>query len=274
MEFQTIILKKEDRIATIALNRPRVLNAMNQQMIHELTQALEEVSKDDTRVLVIKGMGRAFCAGADVRFAKLRSGEVATEEAEDMPSTRQDVRRGKLLPQPTQLKLTLQRLDKPTIAMVNGAAVGSGFDLALACDMRIGSPEAKFMVAHTRVGFPPDSGGTWFMPRIMGLGRALEYIFTGDFCSAEEAYRIGLLNRLVPTEQLEEETRKLAQKLAMGPPIAYRLSKLQVYKGLDMDLETALAFAIACVSIAASSDDHKEAVRAIAEKRTPNFRDR
>ncbi len=112
------------------------------------------------------------------------------------------------------------------------------------------------------------------MPRIMGLGKALEYIYTGDFCDAEEAYRIGLLNKLVPAEQLEQETMTFARKLASGSPIGHRLSKLLVYKGLEIDLETALAFAISCVSIALSSEDHKEGIRAFAEKRPPEFKGR
>jgi len=276
MEFQAIIFKKEDRIATITLNRPEVLNAINEQMGDELSRAIKDVSQDDDiRVLIIKGAGRAFCAGADFRFGMVRAEEVTPEKAEALPGFHEDLRKGKLLHKgQLDIILALQRLDKPTIAMVNGPAAGFGFDLTLACDMRIGSPEARFMVGFTKIGIPSDTGGTWLMPRIMGLGKALEYIFTGDFCNADEAYRIGLLNRLVPAEQLEEEAMALARKIAMGSPIAYRLSKLQVYRGLETDLETALALATACVSIAISSEDHKEGIRAFAEKRPPQFKGR
>ena len=276
MGFQAVTFKKEDHIATIILNRPEVLNALNQQMEKELTQAIGQVSQDEEiRVLIIKGAGRAFCAGVDFRFGMVKAKEVEVEKAAALPDSRQDLGKGKLLyAVQKHAVITLQNLDKPTIAIVNGAAVGFGFDLALACDMRIGSPEARFSVAFTKMGLPPDSGGSWLMPRVMGLGKALEYIFTGDTINADEAYRIGILNRLVPAEQLEEEAMILARKIANGPPIAHRLSKMQVYKGLETDLETAMAFAAACVSIALSSEDHKEGIKAFAEKRPPEFKGR
>ena len=276
MEFQAITFKKEDHVATIILNRPEVLNALNQQMEMELAQAISQVSQDeDVRVLIIKGAGRAFCAGVDFRFGMVKSQEVEVEKAAALSDSRQDLGKGKLLHAVRKhAVITLQNLDKPTIAVVNGAAVGFGFDLALGCDMRIGSPETKFSVAFTKMGLPPDSGGSWLMPRVMGLGRALEYIFTGDTIEAEEAYRIGLLNRLVSAERLDEEAMSLAHKIASGPPIAHRLSKMQVYKGLNTDLETAMAFAAACVSIAISSEDHKEGIKSFAEKRPPEFKGR
>ena len=276
MAFQTIVLEKENRIATITINRPEAYNAVSEQMANELVEAVGEVSQDEEiRVLVIKGAGRAFCVGGDFDYSKVRSGEIAVEDLKVWPEAERVVRKGKIPPKPQRyVILGLQNLDKPTIAVVNGVAAGFGLDLALTCDMRIGSPRARFMIGYTTAGLPPDSGGAWLMPRVMGLSKALEYIFTGDPCDAEEAYRIGLLNRLVPAEQLEEEATKLAQKIALGSPIAYRLSKLMVYKGLEMDLDTALAFAMACVTIATSSEDFKEAIKAFAEKRLPEFKDR
>ena len=275
MGFETIIFTKDERIATITLNRTEVLNAVNQQMADELSQALSEVAQDDeVRVLTIRGAGRAFCAGGDFRFKKVRDKEVAVEEAEDFERAYEHGRKGKFPPDVASLTLALHRLDKPTIAMVNGVAVGLGFDLALACDIRTGSPESRFVVGFTRIGLPSDTGGTWLMPRIMGLGKALEYILTGESCDAEEAYRIGLLNRLVPAERLEDETIKLARQLARGAPIANRLSKRLVYKGLETDLETALAFATTCGFVAVASEDHKEGIKALAEKRVPEFKDR
>lgn len=276
MGFQSVAFKKEDHMATITLNRPEVLNALNQQMEKELAQAIYQASQDEEiRVLIIRGAGRAFCAGVDFRFGMIKAKEVEIEKAAALSDSRQDLEKGKLLSTvKNHAVIMLQNLEKPTIAIVNGAAVGFGFDLALACDMRIGSPEARFSVAFTKMGLPPDSGGSWLMPRIMGLGRALEYIFTGDTIDAEEAYRIGILNRLVPAERLEEEAISLANKIANGPPIAHRLAKMQVYKGLDTDLETAMAFAAACVSIALSSEDHKEGIKAFADKRIPEFKGR
>jgi len=276
MKFQTITLEKKDQIATLTLNRPEAMNAVNEQMANDLTAAMADLSDDEeSRVLVIKGAGRAFCVGGDFDYSKVRTGEVALEDLKVWPEVERQVKRGKLPPKPQrQIILGLQNLDKPTVAVIDGFAAGLGFDMALACDMRIGSPKARFTVGYTTAGIPPDSGGAWLMPRVMGLGKALEYIFTGDTCTADEAYRIGILNRLVPSEQLEEETQKLARKIANGSPIAFRLSKLMVYKGLDMDLDTALAFAMACVTIATSSQDHKEAIKAFADKKLPQFKDR
>lgn len=274
MDFETIILKRQDNIATIILNRPDRLNAMSYQMVVELAKAIEEVAKDDElRVLVLTGAGRAFCAGADFRFSDVREGKLTPETAEDQRETIERRRRGHLYGlHRTHIVLGLQRLEKPTIAMVNGAAVGAGFDHALACDIRIGSTNARFMEGFIKVGVNPDLGGTWLMPRVIGLGKALEYIFTGDFCDAEEAYRIGLLNKLVPPEELEAETMKMATKLAKGPPVALRLSKFLVYKGLQVDLETALGMESACVNIALGTEDNKEAIQALAEKRPPVFK--
>lgn len=277
MEFKTITLQKEEGITTITLNRPDVLNAASEEMAMELVDAVDHVSEDDeTRVLVVAAAGRAFCAGGDFNFAKLKGKETLTpEDLAIWPKTTRDVRRGKIPPKAQKhVILGLQNLDKPTIAVVNGVAAGFGFDLALACDMRIGSPKAAFVIGYTSAGVAPDSGGTWLMPRVMGVSKTLEYIYTGDPCTSDEAYRIGLLNRLVPAEQLQEESLKLARKIAKGSPIAYRLSKLQVYKGLGMDLETALAFAMACVTIATGSEDHKEAIRSFAEKKMPDFKDK
>lgn len=277
MEFKTIKLHKEDGIATITLDRADVLNAVSEEMAKDLAAAIDHLSEDDqTRVVIITAAGRAFCAGGDFKFDKIKGKQVLTPEDLDIwPETTREVRRGKIPPRAQRhIILGLQNLDKPTIAVINGVAAGFGFDLALACDIRLGSPKASFVIGYTSAGVAPDSGGTWLMPRVMGIGKTLEYIYTGDPCTAEEAYRIGLLNRLIPAEQLQEESMKIARKIAKGSPIAYRLSKLQVYKGLGMDLETALAFAMACVTIATGSEDHKEALRSFADRRLPEFKDR
>lgn len=277
MEFKTIKLHKEDGIATITLDRADVLNAVSEEMAKDLAAAIDHLSEDDqTRVVIITAAGRAFCAGGDFKFDKIKGKQVlAPEDLDIWPETTREVRRGKIPPRAQRhIILGLQNLDKPTIAVINGVAAGFGFDLALACDIRLGSPKASFVIGYTSAGVAPDSGGTWLMPRVMGIGKTLEYIYTGDPCTAEEAYRIGLLNRLIPAEQLQEESMKIARKIAKGSPIAYRLSKLQVYKGLGMDLETALAFAMACVTIATGSEDHKEALRSFADRRLPEFKDR
>ena len=273
-DYQTILFKEKDGIATITLNRPQVRNAINDRMSEEIASAIAAVSGDDRiKVLVITGTEPAFCAGADFRFGDVRDQQLSVESAEDLQAVHGEVARGHLLPKlQSGMVLALQRLDKPTIAMVNGDAVGAGFDLCLACDLRVGSPNARFMVAYTRMAVVPDGGGTWLLPRAVGVSKALELIFTGDFCGAEEAHRIGILNKLVPSEELEQATMKLASDIAKGPPIAQRLSKLLVYKGLETDFETALQFLSAAVSITIHSEDHREAIRAFAEKRAPVFK--
>jgi len=271
MGYETLIYEKENGIARITMNRPERMNALNAQMIMELVGTVRDAATDDgVRVLVITGAGRGFCAGGDFSYSQVRGGEVAPEEAQERGGVLEE---GRLLhPINEQVILALQKMDKPTIAMVNGAAVGGGFDLSLACDMRIGSENARFMVAFTRIGIAPGSGGAWLLPRVVGLPKACELIFTGDFVESEEAYRIGLLNRLVPADRLEEETMALAQRIAQGPPIALRLDKMMLYKGLGTDLETALAFASACERITLHSQDHIEGVMAFAQKRQPVFR--
>lgn len=264
MDFQTIILKKEDHIATLILNRPERLNALNWQMTEEMIAGIEEVSRDDEmRVLIITGAGRGFCSGQDVSGLKERSeGKMTGEEFR---------RRFK---RELNIVLGLQKLEKPTIAMVNGVCMGAGCDLAFACDIRMGSEKARFIVGYTTRGLIPGWAGTYLYPRVMGLGRALEFLFSGDALEAQEAERIGVLNKLVPADRLELETKALAQKIAEKPPIAMRLTKSQVYKGLWMDMETAAEFAITAETIAVTSEDHKEAVSSFMEKRAPRFRGR
>jgi enoyl-CoA hydratase/carnithine racemase len=235
---------------------------MNEKMEEEVVEALQEEDQDDNvRVLVLTGAGKAFCAGADmVRM----SGE------ERKPKAAEEFRRGFRNIQ--GMILGLHRMEKPTVAMIHGAAVGGGFDLACACDLRIGSENARFMVAFTRIGLFPGWGGTWLYPRIIGIPKAAEMLFTGDFLEAKDAERLGLLNKLVPAADLEKETMGLARRIANGPPIAIRLAKMQLYKGLEMDLETALKIAAACETITLTSEDHKEGVAAFREKRPPQYK--
>ena len=279
MDYETVIYEKRDMVAKITLNRPQRLNALNYKLANEdLPQAIGEAARDDdVRAVVITGAGRAFCAGADFRYSEVRAGEVAPEVAEEARAVGREL--GTYMDTGNVLHilvreviLGLQRMGKPTIAMVNGAAVGGGFELALACDMRIGSENARFRMVFTTIGITPGAGGVWALPRIVGLSKTCKIVFSGDFVEAEEAYKIGLLDDLVPAERLEEETMAFARRLAQGPPIALRLDKMMIYKGLETDLETALAFQTACENITLHSQDHVEGIRAFAEKRKPSFR--
>lgn len=275
MDFENVIFKKDAHIATIILNRPQKLNAINEDLTLEVETALGDVAKDDNiRVLCLTGAGRAFCAGADFRYRDVSAGKVTAQLAEDFRPTLDGIFRGHLSHPLAKTILGLQRLEKPTVAVVNGDAIGLGFVLALSCDLRVGSTRARFGEGYGRIGLNVFSGGPWLLTRTIGLGRALEFILTGDLFHGEEAYRMGLLNRLVPPEKLEEEANALLSKLAAGPPIAYRLSKKQTYRALETDLESSLDFDYSCASTALRTEDHYEGIRAMAEKRAPVFKGR
>ena len=267
--YEHILLEKDadNYIARLTLNRPEKRNALNDQTMDELGDALEDVESDDSvRVLIITGAGRSFCAGGDLEALPGGSepGAWASQNVDDIRRSFQRVQR---------FMLCLQRMEKPVIAMINGSAVGAGFDIACACDIRIGTPQARFMVAYVRIGLFPGFGGTWLYPRMLGsIGKAAEMLFTGDFLEAEEAYRLGFLNKLVPEEDLESATSETAKKIAAGPPIAIRLSKLMLYKGLEFDLDTAMRMAAAAETITLTSKDHLEGTSAIRESRKPVYR--
>ncbi|MDD5126692.1 MAG: enoyl-CoA hydratase-related protein [Dehalococcoidales bacterium] len=261
MAYEAIKVEKRGHIALITLNRPDRLNAVNEQLENELYRALSDAeADDDVRVVVLTGAGKAFCAGVDT--SRLPS---------DAPlKTPEQERRGVRGLQRNVLKL--HKMEKPTIAMVNGAAVGGGFDLACGCDLRTGSPKTRFMVAFTRVGLTPGWGGAWLLPRIVGYSKAAELIFTADFCDGEEACRVGLLNKLFSFDSLEKETLALAERIADGPPVGIRLSKIQLQSGQNTAFETELELAAALETCAAHTLDAKEGAKAFSEKRKPEYR--
>ncbi|PKB68524.1 MAG: hypothetical protein BZY82_00625 [SAR202 cluster bacterium Io17-Chloro-G3] len=268
-DFETILLERDyqERIARITLNRPDKLNALNDQMRRELIEGIELVAIDDEiRVLVLTGAGRGFCSGADTTglAGGMNQGQHSGERGAE------EIRRG--FDTAHQLLLGLHRMEKPTIAMVNGVAAGAGLDLACTCDIRVGSSNARFISSYIRIGLFPGYGGAWLYPRLLGsVAKAAELLFTGDAMEAEEAQQHGLLNRMVEPEQLERVTMEIAHKIAQGPPIAMRLSKMMLYKGLEFDFETALQMAAAAETITLTSRDHKEGVAAFREKRSPEF---
>jgi enoyl-CoA hydratase/carnithine racemase len=259
MDYETIIYEKADKVARITLNRPEALNALNGQMLMELPKAIAEADKDDdVRAVIITGAGRSFCAGGDHRHIETLTG--SSERAAAFGSQGGN-----------RVVVGLQGMAKPTLAVVNGPAVGGGFDIALACDMRIGSENARFMVAFTRIGLVPGTGSHWLLPRIVGLSQACRLIYTGDLVEAEEARQMGLLDWLVPSDKLEEEATALALRIAQGPPIALRLDKMVIYEGLNSDFETAVNLGSMCERLCLGTEDFKEGIRAFAEKRRPVF---
>ncbi len=247
MENQDFIYTKKEGIATITLNRPDKMNAFTPEMMDGIYRAVEDVRRDkEVKVLIITGTGRAFCSGADVkamaqRFNQPGGGERGIAEAERV-----------------SLYVLFQKCEKPIIAAVNGVAVGGGLDLACACDIRIASDKARFAELFIRRGMIPASGGTFFLPRLVGIDKALELIWTGDMVDAEEARRIGLVTTVVPHDELESATMELAEKLAKGPSLAIQTAKRVVYEGLDMDLESTLKHVASAVWEISRSKDHVE----------------
>lgn len=267
MTYETVELTIEDRLARITLNRPERLNALSPQLTQELGDAIQEVASttDDVRCLILTGAGRAFCAGGDTGGMAGGSGERERGGAEGIRRSFRGAQR---------VILGLHRLEIPTIAMVNGDAVGAGFDLACVCDLRTMAERARFMVAYRRIGLIPGWGGAWLYPRRIGLTKAAELMFTGDFLPAAEAQRLGCVSLVAPAEELEAATLDLARRITSGPPISLRLMKQLLYKGMTMDLETAMQMAATGSSIALSSEDHREGVTAMREKRPAEFHGR
>ncbi|MBM3133295.1 MAG: hypothetical protein FJZ95_09750 [Chloroflexi bacterium] len=263
MDFQTILLKKESGIAVLTLNRPEKMNTINGQMERELAAALRDIAEDQSiRVMVLAAAGdKAFCAGGDISDTDpTRLGTTAQEISTGLRRLYRDV------------MLPLYEMAVPTIAMVQGAASSWGFDLVLACDLRIGSEKARFNEGFTRVGLTPATGGVWLLPRVVGLPKAAELIFTADMIDARAALGLGVLNKVVAPEELEKEAMALAAKIAKMPPLAIRLSKLQLRRGLQTDFSAALDLAAQCQGICITSEDSKEAIRAMFEKREANFK--
>jgi 2-(1,2-epoxy-1,2-dihydrophenyl)acetyl-CoA isomerase len=257
-----LLFETKDHIATITLNRPDVLNAFTEEMIEAWVAALQECrDNDDIHVVVLTGAGRAFCAGGDVR---------AMKESPDRNNP--NLTKSRLWDMVQNIPKTLQEMDKPIIAAVNGAATGAGMDMASMCDIRVAAESAKFAESYVRMGLVPGAGGCWFLPRLVGMPKALELLYTADFVEAAEAKEIGLVNHVYPDDELMEQTYKLATKIARRAPISVRLIKRATYQGQRIELVTHLDQISSHMTIARSSDDHMEAVDAFLEKRHPVFK--
>jgi enoyl-CoA hydratase/carnithine racemase len=261
MSWEFVLLEKEDHVATLTLNRPEKLNAFGGNMRQEILGALEEACRDrDVRAIVITGAGKAFCAGGDVNeFVSGTSQIVAKEATTERPTM-------------SRIVQLINTVEKPVIASVNGAAAGGGCNLALACDIRIASERAKFSESFTRRGVHPDWGGIYFLPRLVGYAKAAELIFTGDVIDALEALRIGLVNRVVPHEQLGSATREVARRIVRNAPLPIALAKRGLQNYYKMDLAQALDYEAFTIGICVNTEDRVEGFKAFLEKREPNFR--
>jgi 2-(1,2-epoxy-1,2-dihydrophenyl)acetyl-CoA isomerase len=260
MNYETIILESKDSVATLTLNRPEKLNALNMKMAEELESAVAEIVKDrDVRTLIITGAGRGFCSGADV-------GEMA--QAAAPVETRYWTQRAH------KIILALTNLEKPVIAKVNGVAVGIGCSLALSSDIIIASENARFSLIFSRIGLIPDGGSLFHLPRLVGPAKAKELIFTAKMLGAKEAEKIGLINKAVPTNELDNEVNKLAKQLAEGPTVAFGMAKKIINKGFSMDLSSVLECEAFGQTIAGTTEDAREGVMAFLEKRKAEFKGR
>ncbi|MEM2869244.1 MAG: enoyl-CoA hydratase-related protein [Thermoplasmata archaeon] len=257
MVYENIVVSKEDGIGILTINRPKSLNALNTATLRELAAALEELERDEgVRVIIITGAGdRAFVAGADIS----EMSGFGPMEAEAFASLGQ------------QVMMKIQRWPKPVIAAINGFALGGGCELALACDIRIASEKARFGQPEVKLGVPPGFGGTQRLARLIGPGKAKEWILSGDMYDAAEALRIGLVERVVSPDRLMEEARKLAATIASRGQIAVKLAKLCIDRGLDMDLESGCALEKQSFSLCFSTQDRVEGMKAFLEKREPKF---
>jgi enoyl-CoA hydratase/carnithine racemase len=258
--YETIILRREAGVGYIILNRPETFNSLNDRMMIEFVQVVDEVASDpEVKVVVITGKGRGFCSGADMGHSLFTS---TAAEIEQIINSWHQV--------PTKLR----GMPKPVIASVNGAAVGGGAGLALACDIIIASEQARFGQVFANLGIHADSGATYTLPRLVGVARAMELFLTGRIVDAREAEAMGMVNKVVPAESLESTTKELAESLAAGSALALGMVKHSVYQALQTDLATALRREASCLAITAASEDCKEGTRAFLEKRKPEFKSR
>jgi len=262
MTYKCLLYEVKDGVATLILNRPERLNALGDTLRDDLLDAITRASADgDVRVMVITGAGKGFCSGGDVK---------AMNEAKE--SGRERSLMDRIAPSRDRTLLAMRDAPQPIIAAVNGAAAGAGMNLALACDIRIASSAAKFSQAFVKRGLHPDWGGTYFLPRLVGMAKACELTFTGDVVDAGEALRLGLVSQVVAPEELMPTVLALARKIAAGPPVAIRLAKRALHRNAECGLREALEFETFAQNACSETEDAREGIRAFVEKRAPVFR--
>lgn len=270
MAYEELIYSVENgNVAVITLNRPDAMNALTHKTHTELGQAIDEANRDDKiRVLVITGAGRGFCSGDDVKTIFLGAGGSTEERQQAYREEQLRYLQGGHL---TGGASALLSINKPSIAAVNGAAVGYGCDTALMCDMRVASERARFGELFLRVGLIPDEAQL-ILPRLVGLAKAYELVLTTDIVDAEEAYRIGMVNKVVPHEELMPATLELAAKIASKPPISIQLAKEGLRRSLNMPVDQWKEWHSFAMRFCFGTEDHREGAQAFVEKREPEFR--
>ena len=260
MNEEHALYEVKGHIALITLNRPEAKNAFSPEMIRLWREYVEEAKEDDrVRVIVVTGKGDTFCSGGDIHDmaeGKLKSWDMKRFLWDGVH----------------RIVLALEDLDKPVIAAINGAAMGAGMDMAIMCDLRVCSDKAKLAESYIMMGLIPGDGGAYFLPRLVGVSKALELLFTGDVLTPEKALQLGIVNHVVPHDRLMDETIRLAEKIAEKPPLAIRMMKRAVYQGQTNTLRAHLDYISSQLSLLSETEDHIEAARSFLEKRKPVFK--
>ncbi|OAI40793.1 hypothetical protein AYO38_05065 [bacterium SCGC AG-212-C10] len=263
----TVLYERDGAVAVMTLNRPESLNSMNPEMLDTMFRVAEQAAADpEVRCLVITGAGRAFCAGGDVKGMAARPSGAPGEAAPQPLVGRVDVLR-----QQEEISRLLYEMPKPTIAAINGHAVGAGLSVALSADLRIASEAAKLGTAFARVGFSGDFGGTWLTQRLVGPSKAKELYFMAEVMDAQKALSLGLVTKVVPADALMSETMALAKQLAAGPTLAFARMKENFTFGATNSFGDTLTKEAENMTLSSSTEDHKNAARAFVEKREPQF---
>jgi len=257
LTYENLLIEYVGKVAIITINRPKALNALNYTTLLELASLLTEIGNNsDIKVLLLTGAGeKAFVAGADISYMK----DLNPFQAREFAKLGQEVFR------------KFETLPQPAVAVVNGYALGGGCELALACDIRLASENAKFGQPEVTLGLTAGFGGTQRLPRLVGTGVASELLFTGELIDAHEALRLGLVNHIYPADQLMAVALTLAQRIARQAPKAVQLTKCAIQRGTNMDLDSALAYEAEIFGLVASTEDQEEGCQAFLEKRQPNF---
>lgn len=261
---EEIYVERIGKVGVITLNRPNQMNAFTDTMVNRWADILNELRDDpDVNVIIVTGQGtQAFCSGGDLHtLTDSLNGDALG-------------RKNELWTNIHRVAFAMEQIDKPTIAAINGVAVGAGLDMALLCDLRFMSNTARVSEGYVKIGLVPGDGGAYLLPRIVGMAKALEMLWTGRFYSAEECLRMGLVNDVYPSDELIENTMKLAEQLASGPSVAIRMIKRAAYQSQKLDLRTAFDLMSSHFSIVRDTLDHKEGISAMLEKRKPKFQGR
>jgi len=260
MEYTTLLFDVRDHIAHITLNRPQAANSINEEMGRDLMHAVLRCDEDpEIRAVMISGAGKMFCGGGDLKDFHSRG--------KDLPYYIKEVT--------TYLHAgmsRMMRMEPPVIAAVHGAVAGAGMSIAIACDIVVAAESTRFMVAYTRVGLTPDGSATYFLPRMVGLKRALELTLTNRMLSAQEAFEWGIVNRVVPDKELLAQARAMAAQLAAGPTRAFGISKRLLHSGWTETLETQMEHESESIANSARTSDAREGITAFLEKRSPKFK--